>query len=232
MLPENDDNLNAAEDGNSPAADDATPEKDILNGPNSDAEGDDDKSTSAADDDTDKDADTDGDSDKDGDKEAGDDDQGAPESYADFEMPEGVEVDETQLAEAAPLFKELGLTQAQAQKLVDFQATQVQAGRESQIDAFNQMVGDWREQSVNDKEFGGDKFEESINIAQTTIDKLGTPELGKLLKDHGVGNHPEVIRILVKMGGHLQEDQPGGGDNTPNSPEKSHVEALYPNDNS
>ena len=46
----------------------------------------------------------------------GDDSQLAPETYADFTLPEGVELDTALLTDAAPLFKELGLTQEQAQK--------------------------------------------------------------------------------------------------------------------
>ena len=48
--------------------------------------------------------------------------QTPPDEYADFSMPEGIQLDETMLAEALPVFKELELTQTQAQKLVDFQA--------------------------------------------------------------------------------------------------------------
>ncbi len=59
--------------------------------------------------------------------------QTVPDTYADFVMPEGVELDSALLTEAAPLFKELGLTQDQAQKLVDFQAKQVQASSESNV---------------------------------------------------------------------------------------------------
>ena len=93
--------------------------------------------------------------------------QTKPDTYADFNMPEGVTVDSALLDEATPLFKELGLTQEQAQKLVDFQAKQVQASSQSQVDAFNQLMNDWQEQSRNDKEFGGDKFDENIGIART-----------------------------------------------------------------
>lgn len=155
--------------------------------------------------------------------------QTTPDTYADFAMPEGVTVDSAMLNEAVPLFKELGLTQDQAQKLVDFQAKQVQASSQSNVDAFNQLMNDWQEQSRNDKEFGGDKFEENIGIARSAIDKFGTPELKQLLEEHGVGNHPEVIRFMVNVGKLTAEDVPGGT-TAPTSKAQDRVSLLYPND--
>ena len=155
--------------------------------------------------------------------------QTVPDTYADFVMPEGVELDSALLTEAAPLFKELGLNQDQAQKLVDFQAKQAQASSESNVDAFNQLMNDWQEQSKNDKEFGGDKFEENVGIARSAIDKFGTPELKQLLEEHGVGNHPELIRFMVKVGKLTAEDVPGGTTTAP-SKAQDRVSLLYPND--
>lgn len=135
----------------------------------------------------------------------------SPETYADFDLPEGVTVDTSALEKALPLFKELGLNQEQAQKVVSFYADQIQAGEQGRTDAYNQLMDDWRTQSMNDKEFGGDKFEENVGVARQAIEKFGTPELKQLLNDHGVGNHPEVIRFMVKVGKLTQEDVPGGG---------------------
>ena len=161
-------------------------------------------------------------------EEAGDKGQDElPETYADFELPEGMQLDATTLESATPMFKELGLTQDQAQKVVSFYADQVKAGEQKQIDAFNQLTDDWRSQSMNDKEFGGDHFEESVGIARQALDKFGTPELKTLLSEHGVGNHPEVIRMMIKVGKLTQEDVPGA-DGQVSNPEQSRVDILYP----
>lgn len=149
-----------------------------------------------------------------------------PETYADFTLPEGMEVDVLALDNATPIFKELGLTQDQAQQLVSFYAEQVQAGSQQQIDDFNQLMTDWKTQSKNDSEFGGEKFGENLKIAQSAISKYGTPGLKQLLEDHGVGNHPEMIRFMVKVGNTLKEDVPGeeGGATTP---EQDRVTQMY-----
>ena len=150
-----------------------------------------------------------------------------PETYADFDLPEGVTVDTSALEKASPLFKELGLNQEQAQKVVSFYADQVQAGEQGRTDAYNQLMDDWRTQSMTDKEFGGDKFEENVGVARQAIDKFGTPELKQLLSEHGVGNHPEVIRFMVKVGKLTQEDVPGGRTSA-SGQTQSRDQILYP----
>lgn len=159
-----------------------------------------------------------------------DDGSDAPsEGYADFKLPEGMTLDQEALDAAKPLFQKYKVSQEDAQAFVDVMAGKVEAVRQGQIDAFNQLMTDWKEASKNDSEFGGDKFDESIALAKSAVDKFGTPELTKLLEDHGMGNHPEVIRFMVKVGKLTAEDVPGG-DQTPTSKEKDRLEQLYPND--
>lgn len=153
--------------------------------------------------------------------------QTPPDAYADFAMPEGVTLDESAITEATPIFKELGLDQEQAQKLIDIYAKQVQAGSQKQVDSFNQLMNDWRDQSKNDSEFGGDKFEENVKVAQAAIDRYGTPELKQLLEDHGVGNHREVVRFMVRVGQTLKEDVPGSSGGV-SAAAGDRVSILYP----
>ena len=149
-------------------------------------------------------------------------------TYADFEMKEGIELDADALALATPLFKELGIDQAGAQKLVTLQSDLIQAGAKQQVDAFNEQIATWREDSKNDKEFGGEAFDENVKLAQTAVNKFGTPELKQLLEDYGVGNHPEIIRFMVKVGKLTAEDVPGAEGNATGKSD-DHVSILYPN---
>ena len=82
------------------------------------------------------------------------------------------------------------------------------------------------EDSKSDSEFGGDGFNENIAAAKSALDKFGTPELTKLMDDFGVGNHPEMIRFMVRVGRQTMEDVPGGG--APQGDSKSAVDVLYP----
>jgi len=152
----------------------------------------------------------------------------APEAYADFVMPEGTQLDDAALTEASPLFKELNLNQEQAQKVVDLYVKQVQAGEQKNADAFNQLTSEWRKAAENDKEFGGDKFDENIKIAQHAVDKYGTSGLKELLDEHGIGSHPEMVRFMVRVGHTLKEDVPGAAGNL-TSPAEDRINILYPN---
>lgn len=159
----------------------------------------------------------------------GGDQSKSQETYADFDMPEGIELDTQLMDQAQPLFKELGLNQEQAQKLVDFQASQVQASQTGQAEAFNQLKQDWQDQSKNDNDIGGDKFEQSVSDAREAIGKFGTPELTKLLNDFGIGNHPEMIRFMSKVGNLTREDVPGST-GSPTNAKADRVSILYPSD--
>ena len=154
-----------------------------------------------------------------------------PDTYADFTLPEGMPADAALLESALPIFKELGLTQEQAQKLVTLEAERVQAGSQGQVDAFNQMTEKWQADAKSDSEFGGDKFDENVGVARAAIDKFGTPELKQLLSEHGVGNHPEVIRFMVRVGKLTVEDVPGAV-TTPSSKAEDRVSILYPSNKS
>jgi len=154
-------------------------------------------------------------------------DTGAPETYADFELPEGVELDSEYLNELKADFKELGLTQEAAQKLVTNHAKRIQASQESRVEAFNQLTKDWLSSAKSDKEIGGEAFDQNVGLARSALEKFGTPELNGLLRDYGIGNHPEVIRVFTRVGKLLKEDQPGNsGANTSKPP--SREEILYP----
>lgn len=152
----------------------------------------------------------------------------APESYADFDLPDGVEMNADALDRATAVFKEMGLTQEQAQQYVTLHAESVKAAQESQVESFNQMKAGWLEQAKGDAEIGGEKFDENVATAKTFLSKFGTPELTALLDETGVGNHPEIIRAFARAGALMNEDSPAGnGGNV--QEKKDRVSVLYGN---
>jgi len=157
-----------------------------------------------------------------GEQAEGNEQQAEPDEYADFSLPEGVELNEELLAQANPVFKELGLSQEQAQKLVDFESARVQA----QVDQFHQQVDAWKEAAREDKEFGGDKLEQSLASANNVLKGNFAPAFIEELKQIGFLNHPELIRGLTRIGNrYLTEDTPGEGKAVER--EKSRIERLY-----
>jgi hypothetical protein len=128
---------------------------------------------------------------------------GAPEAYADFKMPEGIVIDEPGLEALKATAKDLNLSQDAAQTLVD----QAVAMRQRDVDAIVAVRQEWLDASKADKEFGGDKLDENLAVAKRGLEAYGTPALSALLNETGLGNHPEIIRLLVKAGRTASEDR-------------------------
>lgn len=125
---------------------------------------------------------------------------GAPEEYADFEAPEGVELDADAIEAFKPIAKELNLSQEDAQKLVNLQAETTKRWQESvQQHVVNTRL-EWREAAEADEEIGGDKFSENLAVARAGREAFGTEALKTLLDESGLGDHPEVIRFFYKVG--------------------------------
>lgn len=163
----------------------------------------------------------------------GDEDQikGAPEEYAEFTVPDGMQIDDKLLEKAAPKLKELDLSQLQAQELVNIVAESRQADAQALDDSYNNTLKEWKTAAKSDPEYGGDRFQENIGKANAAIDKLGTPELKQMLHDTGIGNHPELIRFAVKVGAMIAEDSPGTDANAP-LPDQDPADRWYPNQSS
>jgi hypothetical protein len=149
----------------------------------------------------------DGEGDKKADEKKEEKKDGPPEAYEAFKLPEGVEVDTVKLEAAQPLFKELGLDQAGAQKLVDFYVNTVKGMSEAQQTAWQAANDKWVADVRADKEIGGDKFDESLGMAKKAIKQFGTPELQAAMKATGAGNHPEFIRAWARVGRAISEDK-------------------------
>lgn len=152
--------------------------------------------------------------------------QKAPEKYEPFKTPEGVKLDEKLSTKLQAVAKELNLTQEQAQKLADLGVEHGQLLQDTLKSELTKAAAGWAEQSRADKEFGGDKFDENLGVAKKGFAQFGTPELGKLLKESGLGNHPEVLRMNYRIGKALADDKfVQGRDGTGSS--KSIEDRLY-----
>lgn len=171
-----------------------------------------------------EDADGKSDEDKDGKDDKADD--VVPEEYA-FTMPEGVELDTAMADTMSPLFKELGITQGQADKLVAAYAGQVQAGADVQAQTFVKTITDWTEAARTDKEIGNDNWDNSVKAANGALQKLGTPELTKALAETGMSNHPEMIRFMARAAKAIGADTFEPGDDNVDTGDVSAEASWY-----
>ena len=129
-----------------------------------------------------------------------------PEKY-EYKLPEGMELDTSLAEKVDPLFKEIGLSQEQAQKLVDVYAPyikeQSEAANKQQLEGYKQTVEGWKAETL--KELGTESEAKLAKVSKV-IDKFGTPKLREVLNDTGLGNHPELVRAFLKLGEVISED--------------------------
>lgn len=143
---------------------------------------------------------------KPGEKEGEKKPEGAPEKY-EFSAPEGTELDKAAVEQFEPIARELNLSQEQAQKLVDLYGSKVMPQlMKQQAESWQKQVADWGTAAKEDKEIGGDKFGANLEKAKQAMGTFATPELREFLESSGMGNHPEMIRLMVKVGAAMSED--------------------------
>jgi hypothetical protein len=150
---------------------------------------------------------------------------GAPEKYEPFNPPEGATLDQAVMDQFAEAARELNLPQDKAQQLIDKMAPTIAARQAEQIET---LRTEWHTQATTDNEFGGDKLAENLAVAKRAVDAFATPELTKLLNDTGLGNHPEVIRFMVRTGKAMSEDKVVTGGVPAATGQRSAADTLYP----
>ena len=162
-----------------------------------------------------------------------------PVAYTDFSVPEGHTLDAATLESATPIFRELGLSQEQAQKLVDFYSTKIGEINTENLGYMEQMRTQWRADLQADKELGGKLDAVKVDIGRA-LDRL-TPDTREAFKEAmnftGSGDHPAVIKAmyefskLIGEGTHVTGANPSehGQSKTGVTARPSAAQAMYPN---
>lgn len=162
-----------------------------------------------------------------------------PEKY-ELTAPEGMTFDDEAMAVADPVFRELGLSNEAAQKLMPVagefaQRVATAAVEKAQADSEAQFAAQkaaWANEAKADAEIGGDKWDETVTLSARALDKLGYPAgspFRQFLTETGLGNHPEMIRAMRRVGERVSDDKFERGDAAPTAKPQA-KEALYPND--
>jgi hypothetical protein len=147
--------------------------------------------------------------------------EGEPEDYGTFDLPEGTTVDQAALDTALPEFRQAGLTKEQAQTAIGLYI-KLQA---KQAEAQAAQVQQWAKDVVADKEIGGAKWAENRAVIARARDAFATPELVQLMEQTGLGSHPEVIKLFVKVGKAISDDGHVIGGNP--GPDPRSAESFY-----
>lgn len=126
----------------------------------------------------------------------------APETYADFTLPEGYELDPKDAEAVTKLFKDANVSQTNAQKLIDFYVAKTQEAFNQPINYARKQQEDWQAELKADPEIGGklDQVRVTVNKA---IDGLGDSKLAMDFREAmdytGAGNNPAFVRAFYKL---------------------------------
>ena len=131
----------------------------------------------------------------------GNDAQGAPDAYEGFTLPEGYTLDGERLEMTQALFKDVGLTQANAQKLIDA-FVKVDGENQGAVKVLleqerAQKVEQWATQT---KSALGDKYGETTALAKTAVNAIGDPDLLEAFNTEGWGDHPALVKAFAFFG--------------------------------
>ena len=136
----------------------------------------------------------------------------APEAY-EITAPEGTTLDAKALEMFDPIFRDLTLTNEGAQKLVDAAPAFIEhIGAAKDAALLANVVESrkaWAKAAMEDEEIGGPKFEESKAACAKLFDRVGFKQgegFRSFLDESGLGNHPDLIRGLVRLAKMTGED--------------------------
>ena len=99
-----------------------------------------------------------------------------------------------------------GLTTEQAQALLDTSESSIKSYVAREIEKTKQQAPKWVDELKADKQYGGEKFNETIENAKRVIEKYAEPDFKKFLNDSGLGNHPMIVKAFAKIGMSFGED--------------------------
>lgn len=130
----------------------------------------------------------------------------APEKY-DLKLPDGSTLDQSAIERVATYAKEKGLSQEMAQAVLEREHMAVDSYSKSIDEQWKAQQAQWTQTVQSDKEMGGAAFKENVELAHRVIKKYASEEFVNALESSGFGNHPELMRVFLRIGKQMSEDK-------------------------
>lgn len=131
--------------------------------------------------------------------------QTAPEHYV-LKNANGEDVEPQELEMMSRMFKDVNLSQEQAQKLYSAYEKEQGSFVEQSQKAFNQMRDDWFNQTISDPQLGGQNIGQTKLCIKRVMQQCGNKELSEFLNKTGLGFNPAMVRFMTKVGELLGND--------------------------
>lgn len=153
--------------------------------------------------------------------------QPTPADYSGLKLPDGSKLDTARVTEMATWAKERSLDPKVAQDVLTREhelVSSIDAARAAEVEG---LKSKWLEDLKADKEMGGDKLNSYVEPARRLVERFGNESFKKALDETGLGNHPELVRLLANIAKHVGEDNlvlPAG---QATAPEKTPAQKFY-----
>lgn len=131
--------------------------------------------------------------------------QTTPEHYV-LKNANGEDVEPQELEMMSRMFKDVNLSQEQAQKLYSAYEKEQGSFVEQSQKAFNQMRDDWFNQTISDPQIGGQNIGQTKLCIKRVMQQCGNKELSEFLNKTGLGFNPAMVRFMTKVGELLGND--------------------------
>lgn len=133
-----------------------------------------------------------------------------PDGYQfpkDVKLPEGLTIDEAKLNKAREHFHKLGYTPAQAEGALRYYAEILSEAHNSETSG---RLSDRAKGESALKQELGDKYDMHVDLAKNVIRQFGGEEFLTFLDQNKLANHPEMVKVLAKIGSAISEDSAKG----------------------
>lgn len=133
-----------------------------------------------------------------------------------IKLPENMKMNEEVLGEFNEFAKKVNMSQKAYEESVNYGVKLVQDTQNKMIEAFKQQneqrISGYQRESFNDKEIGGDKYDESLStaiIGYKYYVKNVDAELDKYMQESGLQYNKSFIKLFKYIGSQMQDDKMG-----------------------
>lgn len=166
---------------------------------------------------------------KDSDKKT--DKESVPEKY-DLKIPDDLSLNQAQIDKIAEISKKHGLSNEEAQGVADMTTGILKSYIAESETKHNQVIDSWKNEIKNDKEFGGDKLEKTLDMAHSVLKRFGNADLRDFLNRSGIGNQPDMVRAFARIGEQFANDTLITGESIANQSPVNIADLFYGGSNS
>lgn len=151
----------------------------------------------------------------------------APEKY-DLKLPKDSLLSAEDVERISTIAREKSLSNEDAQARLEWEHEGVSRYAQRQQSDFAKLPDQWLKEVEADKEVGGEKLKENVQIVKAFSQKWLSKETREFLNQSGFGNKLELFRDLVKLARASAPDKAVHGQTTTLAKPKTADELLFP----